>query len=147
MEEKAMQSKNSGPSSVPKKYRKYYEALLDLQQEILGRTRELGREASQAEMEPGQDLVDQSTEEILRTTELALMSEEERKLQLIEEALDRIEQGAYGVCIDCGGKISPKRLELIPYAKLCVRCKEAREANDGLPPNPGHAATRDAMVE
>lgn len=45
-------------------------------------------------------------------------------LRLVNEALDRIEAGDYGVCHRCEEPISPRRLEVLPWAKYCVRCQE-----------------------
>lgn len=50
------------------------------------------------------------------------------ELKLIEEALERIEKGSYGVCIECGNEIQLKRLEYFPYAARCISCQEALEA-------------------
>lgn len=45
-------------------------------------------------------------------------------LREISGALHRIEQGAYGICMECDEPISPKRLEAVPWAKYCVTCQE-----------------------
>jgi len=45
----------------------------------------------------------------------------------LEEALDRMENGGYGICAICEQPIHPKRLEAIPYAKLCLDCKAKEE--------------------
>ena len=47
-------------------------------------------------------------------------------LREVEEALERIEEGSYTVCADCGQPISPKRLEAVPWAKYCIACQEKR---------------------
>ena len=49
------------------------------------------------------------------------------KINRIEEALDRIEDGTYGICEDCGEEIPEKRLEANPYIMVCVVCAEERE--------------------
>jgi DnaK suppressor protein len=45
-------------------------------------------------------------------------------LREISGALHRIEQGSYGICMECEEPISPKRLEAVPWAKYCVTCQE-----------------------
>lgn len=50
-----------------------------------------------------------------------------RILSEISHAIDRIDRGCYGVCTDCGGAISPRFLEAVPWAARCVAC-EARLA-------------------
>jgi RNA polymerase-binding transcription factor DksA len=49
------------------------------------------------------------------------------QVESLNRALERIRQGTYGVCAECGGDIEPKRLEAIPWARYCVTCQEARE--------------------
>lgn len=53
---------------------------------------------------------------------LSLMENEEETLEQIESALERIEDGAYGVCDECGGKIPKARLNALPYTPYCVKC-------------------------
>jgi RNA polymerase-binding transcription factor DksA len=51
------------------------------------------------------------------------------RLKLMDNALARIEQGWYGLCMRCGKLIPQARLEAIPYAVLCIDCKSAEEKN------------------
>jgi DnaK suppressor protein len=50
-----------------------------------------------------------------------------QKLFLIEEALDAIKNGDYGICAECGEPINEKRLLLMPFTLLCVRCQSELE--------------------
>ncbi len=45
-------------------------------------------------------------------------------LKQVDEALHRIDDGTYGVCEVCGGKIPKRRLQVMPYASMCVKCAE-----------------------
>ncbi len=56
-----------------------------------------------------------------------LTEKEQEKLQEINEALKRIEEGTYGICVVCGKPIEEKRLLAIPEAKKCLKCKAAEE--------------------
>ena len=58
---------------------------------------------------------------------LSLMENEGVTLEQIESSLERIEEGSYGQCEECGVKIPKARLNAIPYATLCVRCAEQQE--------------------
>ena len=58
---------------------------------------------------------------------LNLLESEEDVLDQIEAALERIEEGNYGRCEECGRKIAQARLEAVPYVALCVRCASQRE--------------------
>lgn len=48
------------------------------------------------------------------------------QLRQVEDALDRIQEGKYGVCVECGQQISQKRLEAVPWADHCISCQEKR---------------------
>lgn len=58
---------------------------------------------------------------------LSLMETEEGFLGKIEAALERLEEGSYGVCEECGVKIPKKRLNAVPFAVMCVRCASQYE--------------------
>jgi DnaK suppressor protein len=48
-------------------------------------------------------------------------------LQMVDEALARLRKGAFGVCVECGEKMIPKRLEAVPWARHCISCQEREE--------------------
>ncbi len=78
------------------------------------------------DMEP-KDLADIAADDIDRRILEVLGAQEIRRLQLIDAALGRIENGHYGVCMSCGKKIPAERLKAIPYAILCIDCKSSEE--------------------
>ncbi|MCW5983311.1 MAG: TraR/DksA family transcriptional regulator [Bryobacteraceae bacterium] len=47
-----------------------------------------------------------------------------QKLRMVEEALDRLDSGEYGLCLACDEPISPRRLEALPWARYCVHCQD-----------------------
>ena len=55
---------------------------------------------------------------------LQLNSLDYLQLRLVEEALDRLSSGDYGVCLACDLPIPPKRLEAVPWARYCVQCQD-----------------------
>lgn len=58
----------------------------------------------------------------------AMMLESEReKIRLLNDAMRRIQDGTFGICEMCGELISDQRLEILPYATLCINCKEKME--------------------
>lgn len=67
---------------------------------------------------------------------LSLMASEEGTLEQIEEALERIRTRTFGICEECEGVISKKRLEAIPFAALCIRCAEKQEQGSLRPRQP-----------
>jgi len=60
---------------------------------------------------------------------LSLLGSDKRALDQIEAAIGRIEDGGYGRCEECGGKIPRSRLDAIPYAARCVGCASQREGS------------------
>ncbi len=53
-----------------------------------------------------------------------LRQTESRLLRAIEEALQRIRRGNFGICANCGERIGRARLKAVPWTRLCLRCKE-----------------------
>jgi DnaK suppressor protein len=58
---------------------------------------------------------------------LSLLANEEDRLGMIETALQRIEDGDYGLCEQCDGVIPKTRLNAIPYTPVCIKCAESRD--------------------
>ena len=66
------------------------------------------------------------------------------QLKLIEEALDRIEAGDYGICLSCEEPIPAKRLQALPWAKYCVTCQQSlANLQDDTGASKPHAGTQD----
>ena len=85
------------------------------------------------------DLAQSSLDEFVS---LRLNGMEYGQLRLVQEALDRIAAGDYGICMSCEDPIAQKRLEAIPWAKYCVQCQESladRPFVDALPSHLHHA--------
>jgi DnaK suppressor protein len=55
---------------------------------------------------------------------IALVRELRANLREVERALGKMERGTYGLCERCGTPIAPERLEAIPWARLCISCKQ-----------------------
>jgi len=83
-----------------------------------------GREGAK---EDGMDTYDLASEERDREINFILSDREREKLQLIEEAIERIDEGSYGICESCESDIAPGRLEAMPFTRLCVSCQAERE--------------------
>jgi DnaK suppressor protein len=83
------------------------------------------REAFKSEVDGNVDEGDPNCAE--REKVMALMRGLDRKLESIDNALLQAENGTYGICERCGERIDPARLEVVPEATLCVRCKATTE--------------------
>ena len=74
-------------------------------------------------------LADVGTDADEREKAVQLTSAEGRLLAAVNAALDRIEAGSYGRCLQCGAEIAAKRLSAMPSATHCIDCQEAAERN------------------
>jgi len=72
-------------------------------------------------------MADQASDAQEREKAYHMASSEGRLLYHIDEALQRIKEGTYGLCQACGKKIQNTRLEVVPHARLCIECKKAEE--------------------
>lgn len=85
---------------------------------------------------PGQivfpDLGDQASAEIDRSFMLRLRGRERKLLKKIDDALDRIEHGLFGICDKCGETIDIRRLEARPVTTMCIECKRQQEEEEQL---------------
>jgi len=84
---------------------------------------EINREAVDTIRESG----DRALGELMESSLLHLVEMKARELEAIEAALNRVDSGEYGRCVDCGQWIRPARLEVQPFAVRCIKCQEARE--------------------
>ena len=73
------------------------------------------------------DEMDLASSEYLQSFTFRLRGREKVFLDKIQKAIEKIDGGSFGVCDDCGEKISIKRLEARPETTLCIRCKEDQE--------------------
>jgi DnaK suppressor protein len=72
-------------------------------------------------------MADQGTDAMEREKAFLFASKNGRLLYHIDEALRRIKDKTYGKCQECGQEISATRLEAVPHARLCIKCKEKEE--------------------
>jgi DnaK suppressor protein len=77
-----------------------------------------------------QDTLDQAHTEHEKSLFFSLQEREGDSIEKILKALERIEEGTFGVCEECKGKIPRLRLEVNPSATLCVKCQETRERRE-----------------
>ncbi|MBU0481893.1 MAG: RNA polymerase-binding protein DksA [Proteobacteria bacterium] len=76
------------------------------------------------------DPTDRASAESDRSFELRIRDRERKLLNKIKKASDRIENGTYGICDECGDEISIERLEARPVTTYCIECKTRQEADE-----------------
>jgi DnaK suppressor protein len=108
-----------------------HKILIGKRQEIIREIEEsLGQsltEDQQRRLESARDVGDQALMDLERELGISLMEMRNRRRQSIDEALTRLHEGTYGICAECGVEISEKRLQAVPFAKLCVECQSRAE--------------------
>ncbi|HKY70524.1 MAG TPA: TraR/DksA family transcriptional regulator [Nitrospira sp.] len=98
----------------------------EILKEIEGSLGQSLTEDQQRRLESARDVGDQALMDLDRELGISLMEMRNRRRQAIDEALTRLTEGTYGICAECGIEISERRLDAVPFAKLCVEC-QARE--------------------
>ena len=101
--------------------------LLKEREEILGEVKQIYESSKEMGQDGIQDIADEAANIYNKQILLSLNENERMRLQEVDEALDRIGSGTYGVCEECGEPIGLKRLEVRPVAKYCVPCLTSLE--------------------
>jgi DnaK suppressor protein len=76
------------------------------------------------------DPTDRASVESNRSFELRIRDRERKLIKKINKALDRIEEGTYGICEDCGREIRAERLKARPVTTRCIECKSRQEKEE-----------------
>ncbi|MGA3293551.1 MAG: TraR/DksA family transcriptional regulator [Candidatus Acidiferrales bacterium] len=113
---------------MDKKRLEYYKKKLVTQREELARaiarTQQEGREADE---DPTVDLADKAANSYTKEFLFGQTHTDRSRLQLVDEALERIKQGTFGECISCHEELQQKRLEAVPWTRYCITCQEKKE--------------------
>lgn len=105
--------------------------LLIKREEVEGRIKkELGKkmvEDLESLLGSASELGDLSNLDLERDVDYELLTMYTENMKDIDEALDRVEEGTYGVCEECGDEIGEKRLQAVPFAIYCLECQREKE--------------------
>jgi len=110
-----------------KKLRTFRDKLVQKKVEILeayNKNKNYGKEADE---EGAQDIADKASSSYTKEFLFSLSNSERDMLQLVDEALGRIDERRYGFCVSCEDDMNMKRLEAVPWAKHCISCQEKQE--------------------
>ncbi len=105
----------------------YYKKLLMSQLNVLENKSSKNRVTSLAESEQISDFTDQATLESDIDMNIHIKERDSKLIIKIKEAIDKIEDGSYGICEECGENISEKRLKARPVTTVCIDCKREQE--------------------
>lgn len=102
------------------------EALEEERVRILRQLAELGSDESgdlTGEMDFGDAFADAGAATAKRTETMGIIVNLKKRLDEVEAAIARVQDGTYGICCACGGPIAPDRLEHLPTSAMCIACK------------------------
>jgi len=105
------------------KFNKIKKSLLE-QKELL-----LTKQQESNDIDISGDEVDEIQGKILANVQAQLSSRNKMKLRSIEIALEKISEGTFGICEECGDEIADKRLSINPLFENCISCAEQLEMN------------------
>ncbi len=111
---------------------RFKQKLLEEKARILTHSEKNKEEGLTVKVEDLVDETDMASSELNQNLTLRLKDRERLLLRKIELALEKINDGVYGFCEECGEEIELKRLEARPVAELCIRCKEAQEKKEKI---------------
>jgi len=106
---------------------RFKKILLKEREQIIGEVKQIHESSKEMGQDGIQDIGDEAANIYNKQILLSLNENERMRLQEVDESLDRIENGTYGICEECGEPIGLKRLEVRPVAKYCVPCKTKLE--------------------
>lgn len=111
----------------------YFRAvLIDEMKSLLGEADKTVTEMN-VDAESFPDPTDRATQESDRNFELRIRDRERKLMSKVKEALDRLDKGEFGICEECGEKISDARLKARPVTTLCIDCKMEAEKKERHP--------------
>ncbi|HEX7965459.1 MAG TPA: TraR/DksA C4-type zinc finger protein [Gammaproteobacteria bacterium] len=130
-----MQTNPILPSHLGRFKAQLQERRIALRQEIASELSAPEREEYAALADQVLDSGDASLADVLADVHIADVQRDVDEVRDIEAALKRIEQGSYGICVDCGRPIESRRLEVQPTATRCLEDQDKYERAHGRPPS------------
>ncbi len=110
-----------------KRLKAFRDRLLERREALFRQVMEAEMRSRERDMEETQDPADMAANAYAKELMVSMSDNDRRLLRLIDEALQRIEEGEYGLCVNCGEPVQDKRLEALPWARYCLRCQDLYE--------------------
>jgi DnaK suppressor protein len=117
---------------MDKKKLEYFRKLLEKQRSALLAEAGITVKTMSDKGDPFPDPIDRASLEADRNFILRIRERERKLIAKIEKALERVENGTFGICERCGEEISEERLKARPVTTLCIECKEEQENEEKL---------------
>ena len=129
---------------VPEKWKKHYQRLVQAREFLVNRQADLVKDAAEEQPSFSLHMADAGTDSFDRDFALSRLSSEQDAVYEIDEALGRIQRGAYGVCELTGQPIERERLEAIPWTRFSAAAEKELEKNGEI--RRAHLAPREAIA-
>ncbi|MGH9431709.1 MAG: TraR/DksA family transcriptional regulator [Terriglobia bacterium] len=110
-----------------KKSELYRKKLLEKQEELMRLVSKSDLDGRQADEEGTQDVADKAANSYTKEFLFHQSNDHRQILALVNEALTRIKEGSYGVCVECRQEVQTKRLEAVPWARHCLECQAKQD--------------------
>jgi DnaK suppressor protein len=113
---------------MDKKRLEYYKKKLETKrEELLRQMSQAEQEAQAADGDPTQDIADKAANSYTKEFLFSQSNNERTILALVDDALVRVRNGGFGLCVNCQEEIQQKRMEAVPWARHCIACQEKQE--------------------
>lgn len=110
-----------------RKTKSYRDRLLARREGLFGQVMEAETYSRERDSEATQDPADMAANAYNKELLFSMSNNDRILLEMIDEALGRIEAGEYGECVNCGEPVQEKRLEAVPWARYCLKCQDLQE--------------------
>lgn len=113
-----------------KKIAQFHSQLESIRSELLGDVEKLNQSVKESEIGQIADISDDAARAYNRQLEGELGEQEWKKLKQVDLAIEKINDGEYGICAQCESPIPEARLEVVPYTEFCTQCLSEMEKNN-----------------
>lgn len=110
-----------------RKVKAFRDKLLARREGLVGQVQQAEMYSRERDAEATQDPADMAANAYTKELLVSMSDNDRQLLNLIDEALERIEDGEYGKCVRCGAALPEKRLDAVPWARHCVQCQDLQE--------------------
>ena len=109
---------------------RYRKQLLAKRESLLQLVKEARSSETEADDKEAPDLGDRALSTVIRDLSYQLTAGQREILRRVDDALDRIENGTYGICVLCEKKVQLGRLDAVPWARHCIECEELQDRGE-----------------
>jgi DnaK suppressor protein len=109
---------------------RYRKQLLAKRDELFHRVQAARTSEKEGTGKEAPDLGDRALSTVIRELSYQLTVSERDVVRRVDDALDRMEEGEYGICVACGKKVQTGRLDAVPWARHCIECQELQDRGE-----------------